>query len=467
MKKQQLIFDYTHMLAETVGSRHGVTLEEIKKYQKQADDFNKILRSDRDTERLGFYNLPFHKKTARNVAEFAKTNYRKFENFVILGIGGSALGNIALLSSLKHPYYNFLSAKERSGYPRIFILDNIDPELVVQFLETINPRKTLFNVISKSGSTAETAAQFLIITGLLRKYLGKKFIHNLVVTTDPEQGDLRTIAEEYGIHSFDIPPNVGGRFSVLTSVGLLTAGFANINITQLLKGAADMLKRCDTPDLFKNPAYLNAVIHYIMDTDKRKSISVMMSYSSPLYYWADWFRQLWAESLGKNIDLQGKPVSVGQTPIKALGVTDQHSQVQLYTEGPNDKVFSFLTVGQYRKDVKLPKFKGNYSSLDYLTGNYLSELFDAEMRATEYALAQRERPSCRIIFPQIHEYTVGQFIMMYEIQTAFSGLLYNIDAFNQPGVEAGKRATYGLLGREGYKEEAMKIREQEKKRVSV
>jgi len=247
----------------------------------------------------------------------------------------------------------------------------------------------------------------------------------------------------------------------------LTAAFADININQLLKGAADMLKRCETPDLFKNPAYLNAVMHYLMDTEKRKNISVMMSYSSPLYYWADWYRQLWAESLGKNIDLQGKPVSVGQTPIKALGVTDQHSQVQLYTEGPNDKVFTFLTVEKYRKDVKLPKFKGNYSSLDYLTGHKLSELFDAEMRATEYALAQRERPSCRTNFPHINEYTVGQFIMMYEIQTAFSGLLYNIDAFNQPGVEAGKRATYGLLGREGYKDEAKKIREQEKKRVSV
>lgn len=467
MKTQQISFDYTHMLAETIGNQHGLTFEEIQRYQRHADDFHKTLKSDRETERIGFYNLPFHKKTARKVIGFAKDNYRKFDNFVVLGIGGSALGNIALLSSLKHPYYNLLSSKERSGYPRIFVLDNIDPELVVPFLDTINPRKTLFNVISKSGSTAETAAQFLIITDLLRKYLGKKFIRNLVITTDPEQGNLRAIAEEYGIQSFDIPPNVGGRFSVLTSVGLLTAGFANININQLLKGATDMLKRCDTPDLFKNPAYLNAVLHYLGNTDKKKSISVMMSYSSPLYYWADWYRQLWAESLGKNIDLQGNPVNVGQTPIKALGVTDQHSQVQLYTEGPNDKVFTFLTVEKYRKDVKLPKFKGSYSSLDYLKGNKLSELFDAEMRATEYALAQRERPSCRIIFPQINEYTVGQFIMMYEIQTAFSGLLYNIDAFNQPGVEAGKRATYGLLGREGYKDEAKEIREQEKKRVSV
>lgn len=467
MKNKQITFDYTNMLADAIGGVDGLSMVEVKEYQKPAEEYHRIIKSDRESERIGFFNLPFHKKTLRRIKEFTNKNYNQFENFVVLGIGGSALGNIALVSSLKHPYYNLLSSKERRGYPRIFVLDNVDPELVVNFLDVINPRKTLFNVISKSGSTAETAAQFLIFVDLLKKKLGKRFIRNLVITTDPEKGDLRSIAEEYKIHSFDIPPNVGGRFSVLTSVGLLTAGFAGININQLLNGAADMLKRCDTPVLLKNPAYLNAVFHYLMDMKLRKNISVMMSYSSQLFSWADWYRQLWAESLGKNTDLQGKPVSVGQTPVNALGVTDQHSQVQLYTEGPNDKVFTLLTVEKYRNDIKLPKFKGDYSSLEYLSGKRLSQLFDAEMRATEYALAQQQRPSCRVIFPIISEYTVGQFIMMYEIQTAFAGLLYNIDPFNQPGVEAGKRATYGLLGRDGYADEVKKILEKEKKRVVV
>ncbi len=467
MKNKQLVLDYTNTISDSIGTEHGIMPGEINEYLKKAGECHRIMKSDRESERIGFFNLPFHKKTMKRINDFVQSRYRQYENFVVLGIGGSALGNIALLSSLKHPYYNLLNRKERKNYPRIFVLDNIDPELVVNFLDVINPRNTLFNVISKSGSTAETAAQFLIFTDLLRKKIGKKFVRNLVVTTDPEQGDLRSIAEEYGIQSFDIPPNVGGRFSVLTSVGLLTAGFANIKLNQLLSGAADMLQRCDTSDLFKNPAYLNALIHYLMDTKRKKNISVMMSYSSPLFSWADWYRQLWAESLGKNVDLDGNPVSVGQTPVNALGVTDQHSQVQLYTEGPNDKVFTFLTVEKYRKDIKLPKFKGDYSSLEYLSGNRLSQLFDAEMRATEYALTQQQRPSCRVIFPQINEYTIGQFIMMYEIQTAFAGLLYNIDAFNQPGVEAGKRATYGLLGRNGYAEEAKRIRAQEKDRVRM
>jgi len=467
MKNKQLVFDYTNMLSNTIGNGHGLSLDEVHEFQDHADEYHKLITSDRETERIGFYNLPFYKKTLRKIREFTAKNYNKFDNFVVLGIGGSALGNIALLTSLKHPYYNLLTNKERKGYPRIFVLDNIDPELVVNFLDVINPRKTLFNVISKSGSTAETAAQFLIFTEILRKKLGRKFANNLVITTDPEKGDLRSIAEEYQIQSFDIPPNVGGRFSVLSSVGLLTAAFANCNLNHLLRGAEDMLNRCSTPDIVKNPAYLNAVLHYLMDMRRKKNISVMMSYSSPLYYWADWYRQLWAESLGKNVNLQGAPVSVGQTPVKALGVTDQHSQVQLYTEGPNDKVFTFLTVEKYRNDIKIPKFKEKYSSLEYLSGNRLSNLFDAEMRATEYALAQQERPSCRVIFPQINEHSVGQFIMMYQIQTAFAGLLYNIDAFNQPGVEAGKRATYGLLGREGYTGEAKKILDHERKRVKI
>ena len=467
MKSTQLTFDYTHLLSDAVGFDNGLSIDEIDQYKNVTGEHHRTIQSDRASERIGFYNLPFHKKTVRRIKEYTRANYKKFENFVVLGIGGSALGNIALLSSLKHPYYNLLTPKERGGFPRIFVLDNIDPELLVNFLDIINPKKTLFNVISKSGSTAETAAQFLIFSELLRKKVGSKFARNLVVTTDPEQGDLRSIAEEYGIQSFDIPPNVGGRFSVLSSVGLLTAAFANCNINQLLTGAADMLKRCNTPDLMKNPAYLNALLHYLMDMKRGKNISVMMSYSSPLYYWADWYRQLWAESLGKNIDLDGLPAATGQTPVKALGVTDQHSQVQLYTEGPNDKVFTFLTVEKYRHDIKLPKFKGKYSSLDYLSGIRLSALFDAEMHATEYALARQERPSCRVVFPQINEYTVGQFIMMYQIQTAFAGLLYNIDAFNQPGVEAGKRATYGLLGREGYTDEAKKISVKEKHRVRI
>ncbi|MBN2570928.1 MAG: glucose-6-phosphate isomerase [Ignavibacteriales bacterium] len=465
MKKLPLKFDYTNLLAENIGSE-GISILEIERFSEITKTYHKILTNDKESDKIGFYNLPFDKKLVKDINKFVKLNKDRFENFVVLGIGGSALGNIALLNSLKHTFHNFLPKKERKGL-KIFILDNIDPEYVYNFLRTIDIKKTLFNVISKSGSTAETAAQFLIIVDLLKRKLKNKFTRNLVITTDEKNGDLRKIVDKYKINSFTIPENVGGRFSVLSSVGLLTAGFANIKIENLLKGAEDMLKKCQTEKLLENPAYLNATFHYLLDTQKKKNISVMFSYSNSLYYWADWYRQLWAESLGKNRNRNGEIIAIGQTPVKALGVTDQHSQVQLYTEGPNNKVFTFLQIEEFRNDTTIPKFRTNYSSLDYLSGHKLSELFNSEMKATEYAISSKGRPCCKIIFPKINEYTIGQFIMLYEIQTAFAGELYNIDAFNQPGVEAGKIATYGLLGREGYGDKAKEILTKDKDRKII
>lgn len=466
MKKEDIRFDWTYLNAENIGEEHGITIDRVKEHKDKVKTFHEELIAEREAGKIGFYELPYDKHTVKNIEKFADKQKKKFDNFVVLGIGGSALGNIALQNSLNHLYYNQFPTKRRKA-PRIHVLDNVDPEFISDFLDIYDPEKTLFNVISKSGSTAETAAQFLIFVDLLKKKLGKKFTKNLVITTDEKKGTLREIANAYGIQTFEIPENVGGRFSVLTNVGLLTAAMAGLDIRTLLKGAAAMLVRCDTDDIMENPAYLNALLHYLLDRKKGKNISVMMSYSTSLYYWADWYRQLWAESLGKEKDLNGKPVNVGQIPVKALGVTDQHSQVQLYTEGPNDKVFTFLTVDKYRNDITLPDFERKYSSLRYLSGHKLSELFDAEMKATEYALTKKERPSCRVIFPSINEYTIGQFIMMYEIQTAFAGKLYNINAFDQPGVEEGKKATYGLLGRVGYEEEAKEIVKSDKKRLVV
>ncbi|MBN1638351.1 MAG: glucose-6-phosphate isomerase [Ignavibacteriales bacterium] len=465
MKSLQIKYDYTNLLAENIG-KHGISMNEINNYLELAKTYHQNLLEDRESGKVGFYELPFNKILVEQVDKYVKKNKDKFENFVVLGIGGSALGNIALINSLKHSFYNLLPRRIRRG-PRIFILDNIDPEYVCNFLDTIDIKKTLFNVISKSGSTAETAAQFLVIIDILKRKLKNKFIRNLVITTDKNNGDLRRVVNDYKINSFMIPSNIGGRFSVLSSVGLLTSGFAGIKIKNLLKGAEHMLSVCNTDNLIENPAYLNATFHYLLDTKKKKNISVMLSYANSLYYWADWYRQLWAESLGKNKNKNGEQINAGQTPVKALGVTDQHSQVQLYTEGPNDKVFSFLTVEKFRKDRSLPKFKGKYSSFDYLSGHKLSELFNAEMKATEYAISSKGRPCCKIIFPKINEYTIGQFIMLYEIQTAFAGELYNIDAFNQPGVEAGKIATYALLGREGYIEKTKDIFEKEKERKMI
>jgi glucose-6-phosphate isomerase len=274
----------------------------------------------------------------------------------------------------------------------------------------------------------------------------------MIITTDKNRGFLRDIIRQDGYPSFVVPDNVGGRFSVLTDVGLVSSAFVGLNIRALLSGAEAMKLRCDRTTIQDNPAYLNALLHvYYMQHGK--NISVMMPYANPLYDTADWYRQLWAESLGKRYSRDGKEIFVGQTPVKALGTTDQHSQVQLYTEGPNDKVFTFLTVEKYNHDYQIPNIHPDREEVNFLADKPLSRLLNTERLATEIALARTGRPNANITFPELNEYTLGQFIMMYQIQTVFAGKLLNIDPLDQPGVEAGKISTYAMMGKAGYEKE--------------
>jgi glucose-6-phosphate isomerase len=239
-------------------------------------------------------------------------------------------------------------------------------------------------------------------------------------------------------------------------VGLVSSAFAGIDIKALLQGAAAMRQRCAEADLESNPAYLNGLLHYLY-MKQGKNISVMMPYSNSLYDFADWYRQLWAESLGKRKDIKGRDVFVGQTPVKALGSTDQHSQVQLYVEGPNDKVFTFLKVENFAVDYVIPNLHPDREEVNYLGGKRLGQLLNAEALATSYALTSAGRPNCTIAFPQIDEHHLGEFIMMYMIQTVFTGKLLNINPLDQPGVEAGKNATYMLMGKKGYEAASLQL----------
>jgi glucose-6-phosphate isomerase len=240
-----------------------------------------------------------------------------------------------------------------------------------------------------------------------------------------------------------IPPDVGGRFSVLSSVGLLPAALVGIDIEALLAGAADMDERCRSDDVARNPAGVFACLQHAADTELHAPIHVMLSYSDRLYLTADWFRQLWAESLGKD--------NRGPTPVKALGATDQHSQVQLYIEGPFDKTITILAVNDRSNDVPIPKEYPNVGALSYLGGHTLGELLNAERLATAQALAQRGRMNMTIELPVLNAHTMGQLFMMLQIATVYGGALYGVNPFDQPGVELGKELTYGFFGRAGYK----------------
>jgi glucose-6-phosphate isomerase len=251
---------------------------------------------------------------------------------------------------------------------------------------------------------------------------------------------------------------------VFTSVGLLPLATVGVDIEALIGGAADMEGRVCREDFMKNPAYLNAALQYLA-YQKGLKLSVMMPYSDKLRDVADWHRQIWAESLGKKQDLSGAIVHVGPTPIKALGTTDQHSQVQLYMEGPFDKVVTFLVPEDYGADLTIPSFPAA-PALSYLEGHSLAELIRNEQRATAVALTKNGRSNCIISLPAVTHESVGALIYMFEVQTLFAGGLFGINPLDQPGVEEGKEFTYGLMGRSGYekKKEEFERRHQGAKR---
>ncbi len=441
-----LKFDYANLLANDL-IRCGISIEKVDEFYTTCLQAHEAIVSDRKQDILGFYELPEQDVTFIN--DFIKTHCNGFDTMVVLGIGGSALGNKALYSALR---------TERKLRKKLYVYDNVDPVFLHEILAEINLDTTIFNVVTKSGTTAETMAGYMIVAEMLKSRYPNDYARRLIITTDKEKGFLRKVIQTEGYPSFIVPDNVGGRFSVLTDVGLVSSAFVGIDISALLKGAGDMKKRCETTNIWHNPAYLNGLLHYLYYREA-KNISVMMPYSNSLYDFADWYRQLWAESLGKRYDDKGREIFVGQTPVKALGTTDQHSQVQLYAEGPNDKVFTFLTVDEFNHDYSIPDLHPDREEVAYLGNRKLSELLNTERLATEIALTKAGRPNANISFPRLDEQSIGEFIMLYEIQTVFTGKLLKINPLDQPGVEAGKIATYAMMGKNGYESELQEINE--------
>jgi len=448
---------YKNVTAEVIGSEHGITAKQFSSLAEQTVPVISEANRLRSAGQTPYRDLPYNQKYPQDVKRLAAELRGDCENFVVLGIGGSALGNIALQTALNSYMYN-IDTSRRKG-PRLFVLDNVDPVQLGDFLCWLGDKldKTIFNVISKSGRTAETAGQFLTIRQLLVDRLGETGpAERIIATTDAKQGTLRRIADKAGFRTLEVPDGVGGRFSVLSPVGLLSAEMCGIDIDGLLQGARKMDEKVSAADFYKNPAGLNAAInfHYY---NRGKKISVMMPYCYALKDLADWYRQLWAESLGKEKDLLGNRVCIGPTPVKALGTTDQHSQVQLYREGPNDKLFTFLQVKKFRSDVEIGGGIDTAPELDYLAGAKMSVLINSEKAATEYALLQSNRPCLTVSFETVDAEAIGQFIYLYEVTTSIAGMLFGINVYDQPAVELGKEATFALMGRAGFEKLAKEI----------
>lgn len=407
----EISFDFNNMMASRIGACHGIRDEEIEELMPKINPVLGVVLE----RRWAFMKLPYEKPHLPKI---------DCENFVVIGIGGSSLGNRALHNALNHPFIN---------KPRIFFLENVDPSTIKGLMDILDFKKTVFNVITKSGETIETMANFLV----LRRFVDKS---RIIVTTDPEKGELRRIAKEEGYVTLDVPPEVGGRFSVFSNVGLFSASVSGIDIEKLLEGARYMDELSKNRDIWKNPACISALLQYIF-YKKGRNICVFMPYSDRLKDLAEWFCQLWAESLGKAND-------IGSTPVRTLGVIDQHSQLQLYMEGPQDKVITFVRVEDLGGPIEIPKDFGHW-----LGGHTINELILAEQTATEIAFTKNERPNCTITLKNISPFTIGALMYMLELQTAFIGELFGVNAFDQPGVEEGKKITSVLLGRPGYIEQ--------------
>ncbi len=445
--------------AEVVGDDHGIMPDDLATLHDRLIAAHKAVTEQIAAGNLGYAKLPTHEQYPRQVKALVEKYKPITKDLVVLGIGGSALGNIALQGSLNGATYNLVGDRKRPG-PRLFVLDNVDPALVGETLALVmrKAKTCLVNVISKSGETAETASQFMVVREMLRKKLGADFAKHIVATTDTDKGTLHDIAKADGYDTLPVPSDVGGRFTVLSPVGLFSAAMCGIDIDQLLAGAAAMKQRTEVHNWHDNPAVLLAAILYASNKHKNKPMHVMMPYSNRLYWLADWYRQLWAESLGKTKDRSGHDVFAGPTPIKALGTTDQHSQVQLYREGPNDKLTVFLEVAKHPQEVRIPDVFGDVQGLAYLRKAKMSRLLNAEKIATEFAMAVSKRPTVTIRFDEITPHSVGEFIYLWEFVTSIMGELLDVNAYDQPAVELGKLATFALMGRDGYNDMEKQIK---------
>jgi glucose-6-phosphate isomerase len=454
-----LTLDYNNLTADALGPAYGLSTADLADMRKALASAYKEFEAKRAAGELPFTELPSNAEIPKRCRKLGESLRKDNETVVVLGIGGSALGTTAVFNALRPANHNNLPKAKRGGWPSLKVADNIDPEGFGALLESVELGKTTFVVISKSGATAETMSQFLIVHDKLQRLLGRSAVKDrLLIITDPKNGVLRKIVDASGYQSMEVPPGVGGRFTVFSSVGLAPLGMAGVSVYELLAGAKRAQEDFAKP-VAENKALLFAGLNHRLTTVKGLGSLVMMPYAESLSKVADWFLQLWNESLGKAVHLDGTPAAAGQTAIKAVGATDQHSQLQLYMEGPRDKAVCLLGVEKFRSDVPIPAILKEHEELAYLGGHSMGELIGYERQGTARALAENGRPNLSLTMPKVGAAAVGYLLQTLMLATVISGTLYKVNPLDQPGVELSKRFTYGLMGRQGFSDMAERYRQ--------
>jgi glucose-6-phosphate isomerase len=433
MPKPLVSYDATNMMAKAVG-RSGARPQELRKLSKKLNAAKKAVLKLSKTKSQGWLALPDDEAMVKRIKAMAAKK-RRFTTCLVIGIGGSDLGARALYHAL-----------DGNGMDLVFAGANTDPDELACLMSCMDWKRTLVNVISKSGDTVEPMATFLIVRDALIHAVGKaRHAEHVVATTDAKSGSLRAMAKREGYDTLVVPNNVGGRFSVLSDVGLFPLACSGVNISKILDGArrerdAFMKERpnVNSPTIF-------AALNFLASVKRGQHIDVLMPYAESLRQFGFWYRQIWAESLGKRKDRKERMKNVGLTPIAALGATDQHSQIQLYNEGPNDKTVTFIHVGSFSSGLRIPVSVKDIPKLSYLSGMKLERVIHAEEQGTAEALRKSHRPNGTLVIPTVSPESMGSLIMFFEIATAMSGELFNINAYDQPGVESGKRAMKRFL----------------------
>ena len=383
-------------------------------------------------EAKAYFDLVLNPEGLDEIKEYANYVASNFENFVVLGIGGSALGARAIFSALTNMNHkkNKIFRKNR---PNWFIRDSINPDKFLSLLEIIDCKKTMFCVVTKSGGTLETLTQLTLVIERLKKELGENYTKNICAITANKDGKLNKWAVQNKVKTFYFSTDVSGRFSVLSAVGLLPAAVVGADIDKILSGAKDMLLSAKNEELSKNPALYGATLQKIL-MEKGLNISYLMPYADNLKVLSEWYCQLWAESLGKKLDYNGVSKYVGQTPVRALGTVDQHSQLQLCLEGKYDKVMTFIRVTNFHNDAIIPDLKNGLLD-DYVANKKLSDILNTSQEATEKAMFERGRVSRTIVVDSVDEYVMGNLMMFFMLETSFTGALLGLNTYNQPSVE--------------------------------
>ena len=424
----------------------GIPQKSIMEYKEQVENIHKELHKKANDEKdfVGWLELPtkYDKKEFLRIKKAAKKIKKESDILVVIGIGGSYLGARAVIESLTSTFNNMLTEKQRK-YPQIlYVGNNLSPNYINELIEYIGDKDFSVNVISKSGTTTEPAIAFRIFREILEnKYGIDEARSRIYVTTDKERGALKTLADNEGYEKFVIPDNVGGRYSVLTAVGLLPIATAGIDIDKLMQGAQNAQERYDDPNLKYNECYKYAVTRNIL-YKLYKNTEILVNYEPKMHYFTEWWKQLYGESEGKD--------QKGIFPAGVDFTTDLHSMGQYIQEGRRNLFETVISIENPKSDITINKDEDNLDGLNYLAGKTLDYVNKKAMEGTVKAHVTGDVPNIMLTIENLDEENIGELIYFFEKACAMSGMILGVNPFNQPGVEEYKKNMFKLLKKPGF-----------------